>query len=175
MFLVTRKTDYALVALAHLARRADRWVSAREVATRSGISLAVLTNLLNALAHGGLVTSARGVKGGYRLARSPEDITLADVIQAIEGPARLTVCAASPAEGESNRCRFEEVCVLRGPVRKAHRRLRAFLEGVTLAELAFEAEPCELQTIGADHHAYGNEYDRGTDESGVPVWLRDGD
>jgi len=97
VLLLTRKTDYALVALVHLARRAEALVSARELAQRSHLPLPVLMNILNALAHCGLVRSVRGSRGGYRLARRPEDVTLADVIEAIEGPIGLTMCGSATA------------------------------------------------------------------------------
>ncbi len=174
MFLLTRKTDYALVAMSDLARRPFELASAREIAERSRVPLPVLTNILHALARYGLVVSARGVKGGYRLARPAEDITLADVIEAIEGPARLTVCAASSLEGADRRCRLESVCAIRGPALKVHRRLREFLSQVTLAEIAFEAEPCEMEPCGVTYDAYGDECDRGAGESPVSLRVRDG-
>lgn len=145
--LLTRKTDYALVAMAHLARQGDALVSAREIAVRSRVPLPVLTNILNALAHYGLVTSARGAKGGYRLARPPTEITLVNLIEAIEGPVTLTMCAPDPRSAFEQRCRLEAFCVARDPARRVHRSLRRFLSQVTLAQIASDTEPSDAEPV----------------------------
>lgn len=143
MLLLTRKTDYALVAMVHLARRAEALVSAREIAGRSHLPLPVLMNILNALAHCGLVRSVRGSRGGYRLARRPEDVTLADIIEAIEGPVGLTMCGSATRGDFEPRCRLEASCLAREPARRVHRRLREFLSRITLAEMAAGTESAE--------------------------------
>ena len=129
--------------MAHLARRAAVSVSAREIARQSRLPLPVLMNILNALAHSGLVVSTRGAKGGYRLARPPEEITLADLIGAIEGPVKLTVCTPVVRSDVEPRCRLEEFCVAREPARRVHRGLQQYLSQVTLAQLASDVEPVE--------------------------------
>lgn len=92
MLSLTRKCDYALVAMAELARNGRRTISARGLAEILGIRSPVLTNVLHRLQRHGLVTSRKGARGGYALARPPGRITLADVIDAIEGEFRLTPC-----------------------------------------------------------------------------------
>ncbi len=95
MFGFTRKTDYALVALAGLAdlpAGEPPRLSARQISERYGVPLPVLMNVLKNLLGGGLVRSTRGARGGYSLARQPEGISVHDVIAAIEGPISVTSC-----------------------------------------------------------------------------------
>ncbi len=80
MLSLTRKTDYALIAMAELARRAPTMVSVREMSQRLGLPLPALTNILKQLTRSGLVTSTRGPNGGYRLARDPDRITLSELM-----------------------------------------------------------------------------------------------
>ena len=137
MLTLTRKADYALVAMADLAHRAPGRVSAREMARSIRVPLPVLTNILHQLLHKGLVTSTMGSKGGYSLARRPEQISLAEMIDAIEGPFRLTVCCSTECDSERERCELERECSIKEPVRRVHTSLRQFLSGVTLAQIAF--------------------------------------
>ena len=88
MLLLTRKTDYALLALASLARQTPAGASARGLAERLSLPLPVLRNILKQLTSRGVLKSTRGTRGGYRLARSPEQITLAQLLAATEGPSR---------------------------------------------------------------------------------------
>ena len=85
--------------------------------------------------------STMGGKGGYALARSPSDITLSEMIEAIEGPPRLTVCcgqAESGDHGEAHDCELEKGCRIQRPIRRIHASLRSFLDHVTLARIAFD-------------------------------------
>ncbi len=92
MLSLTRKTDYALQALTELVHRAPATVSARDISNHYGLSLSVLTNVLNQLGRAGLVVASRGVKGGYKLKKEPARISVADVVEAIEGQFRLMRC-----------------------------------------------------------------------------------
>ena len=145
MVALTRKTDYALVALAYLARWEQGCVSARDIAARVRIPLPVLMGILNQLARQGLVVSTRGAKGGYRLARSPEQITLAQLIDAVEGPVRLTMCCTGGDERAMSECDLEATCDVKQPLQAVQRRLEAFLSGVRLADIARNTMPVELR------------------------------
>lgn len=150
MLSLTRKSDYALVALASLARAAPDKLSAREIAERYRVPLPLLMNVLTELVRHGMISSTRGVKGGYRLARAPEDITLAQLIEAIEGPVRLTLCCHGESGEESEprteelECSLMESCPVRDPVRKVHAILHRFLDEVTLAHLLSDEELIQL-------------------------------
>ena len=91
MLSLTRKTEYALIALSHLASEPNRLASARGIADIYRIPLPVLTNVLKTLNRCELIKSERGARGGYRLAQEPKDISLASLIRAVEGPIRLVV------------------------------------------------------------------------------------
>ncbi len=143
MLTVTRKTDYALIALATLARAMPNRLSAREIAMQFHMPLPLLMNILTELRQRGLVVSTRGVKGGYQLARAAETITLADLLDATEGPVRLALCCgpdshAAPRELD---CDLEHWCPVKEPVRKVHGMFRRFLGQVTLAHLIADELP----------------------------------
>ena len=139
MLSLTRKADYGLVTMAELARRPTQ-TSARQVAESVGVPLPTVTNILHELMRGGLVTSTMGSKGGYTLAKPADGITLADMIDALEGPVKLTVCCPTEAhaEREGKSCDLSTSCRIRGPVIRVHEGIRRFLVETTLAELAFD-------------------------------------
>lgn len=136
MLSLTRKADYAVVALADLAHRGDSIASARELAQSTQVPLPVLTNILHQLLHCGLVVSVMGSKGGYSLARRADEISLAEIIDAIEGPFKLTACCGEAGDGEDGVCELVDDCRIKEPVRRVHERLRDFLGAVTLAYVA---------------------------------------
>jgi len=140
MLALTKKVDYSLVALCHLAQHRDRVATAREIAERYHLPQALLMNILKALAHAGVVRSSRGPKGGYELAVAAESVTLYELIEKLEGPVRLVQCAAmdDPAGGE--RCELIATCPISRPVRRLHRRLLQFLSEITLADIASDPE-----------------------------------
>ena len=145
MLSLTRKADYAIVAMAELARRGENLVSAREIAEATQVPLPMLTNILHQLLRGGLVRSAMGSKGGYSLARSPAQISLADLIDAIEGPFHLTICCCGEdAEPDHETCDLEDNCQVREPLMRVHASLRHFLGQVSLAHIVYDDVPVGL-------------------------------
>ena len=94
MLALTKKTEYALIALTCLSRAEDRWVSAREIAGQYKVPLPLLMNIMKTLTQRGIVRSVRGARGGYVLALPPAEITLEKLILAVEGPVCLTQCIA---------------------------------------------------------------------------------
>ncbi len=137
MLALTKKTDYAIIALSHMAHRNGEVCTAREIAEQFHVPAALLMNVLKTLAQGEIVTSIRGAKGGYKLAQSPEDITLSDIIVAIEGPVRFVQCISQPGEGRGP-CELLRTCPVVGPVRKVQAQLDSFLKQFTLAQIAFD-------------------------------------
>ena len=135
MLTLTRKADYALVAMADLVRQDPAVVSTSDMASRLRIPLPVLQIIMTRLARQGLVTSVRGPRGGFRLRRSPARITVAQIIEAVEGPFRLTICCRPELGGQEAECDIEDVCPIRDPVRKVHTLVEVCLSGVTLTEL----------------------------------------
>jgi len=150
LLALTRKADYALVALSELARLAPATLSARKLAESTSIPLPVLSAVLNQLVHHELVVSVRGVQGGYRLAKSADAICLVDVIEAIDGAPRLTQCCSTPHghdAGVSNEpCNMEPRCRITGPMQKVHQGLREFMSKIVLAQIAFDVVPMHVET-----------------------------
>lgn len=147
MLALTRKTDYALVALSELARHAPASLSARKLADATNIPLPVLSGVLHQLVHHELVTSIRGVQGGYRLSRPADAISLVDVIEAIDGAPRLTQCCShSPSFEAGEPCNLETQCRITGPMQKVHRGLLEFMSKIVLAQLAFDVVPMHVET-----------------------------
>ncbi|MBI4718705.1 MAG: Rrf2 family transcriptional regulator [Planctomycetes bacterium] len=141
MLALTKKTDYALIAIARLAHRNGDVVSAREIAEQSAVPLPILTNILKSLSHGGLVVSERGARGGYSLARPAEEITLDELITAIEGPIHFVRCMFSESEASNGACTLEPSCPVRVPAFRVQERLKEFLQSVTLADLGVAPSP----------------------------------
>ena len=137
MLSLTKKTEYALIAMCHRARAERDVVSARDIAGQYSIRLPLLMNVLKALSQGGLLNSVRGARGGYRLAVPPKAITLTALIAAVESPVRLVRCAPPRADNASN-CELIGSCPIRRPVHKLHGELRSVLERVTVADVAFD-------------------------------------
>jgi len=142
LLALTRKTDYALVALAELARGGGQQASARDLSERSGVPVRMLTNVLNQLTHQGFVVSSRGSNGGFRLAKEPGDISVAALIEAIEGPMRLALCCSegSASASAESECRIESTCHIKEPMQRLHAKLRHFLEQITLRDLVGDTE-----------------------------------
>ncbi len=145
--LLTRKTDYALVALAGLARQGTGASSARDLAEQLHLPLPVLRNILKLLTARGLLISTRGPSGGYRLARAPAEITLAQVFEVIEGPVQLARCCPVVSGEEESKCQLEPSCQIKGSIRKVHESLMHFLDQVTLAQIAWDETSAEV-TMG---------------------------
>jgi Rrf2 family protein len=137
MLALTKKTGYGLIAMTHLAGLEGQQVaSAREIAGLFGVPASLLMNVMKELAAAGYVASARGVHGGYRLARRPEKISLADVVTALEGPIRASECLSGQAHSDDeDACAEVDRCPVAGPVHKVQRKLRDFLKTVTLADI----------------------------------------
>ncbi len=145
MLSLTRKADYALVGLVDLARRAPAKASARQLAESSKVPLPMLMNILKELVTGGMVVSTRGMNGGYRLAKDPGEITLRELIQAVEGPINLTICCAGSAELEQDQqCDLAGSCPTEAPIRKVNEIFRTFLDRVTLAHLLIDEVPVTI-------------------------------
>ena len=136
MLRVTKLTDYATVVLAALADPPIRVHSAAGLAERARLEATTVSKVLKPLAHAGLVTSFRGATGGYRLARSPEQISLIEIVEAIEGRLGVTECA-----GEHSLCEHETHCDVQGPWRRINDVIADSLRGMSLAEMLPAPKP----------------------------------
>jgi Rrf2 family transcriptional regulator, iron-sulfur cluster assembly transcription factor len=143
MLALTRKTEYALIAVCHLAQVGDKVVSARDIAEEHAVPLPLLMNVLKRLNRTGHVRSIRGAHGGYVLGKRPEEITLADLIGAVEGPVHLTRC--TNPDQDARPCARTGICFIRRPVATVHEHLSQFLAGITVAEIAFDARTIPVE------------------------------
>jgi Rrf2 family protein len=135
MLRLSKKADYALMAMKHLALRGERGSSsAREIAELYDIPIELMAKVLQRLVRGGLLTSHHGTRGGYKLARVPALISVADVIQAIDGPVTVTACST-----EEGKCEQFEKCNVRDPLWRVRERILTALGECTIAELASDA------------------------------------
>jgi Rrf2 family protein len=140
MLRLSKKADYALIAMKHLALRGGRGPagssSAREIAELYGIPIELMAKVLQRLVRRGFLASHQGTHGGYQLARRPSQISVADVIQAIDGPVTVTACSTD--EGQ---CEQFAKCNVRDPLWRVRERILAALDECTIAELAAEPAP----------------------------------
>ncbi len=131
MLRITKLTDYGIVLLVQLANGENPGSrNARSMAEATSLPLPVVSKILKSLAQGGLLTSQRGAKGGYTLARRPEELTVAEIIVALEGPIALMECSAGPGH-----CDQETACPVRDPWQRIHQSILEMLKRVTLREL----------------------------------------
>ena len=147
---ISAKADYAVRAVAELAAAdGDRPVKAERVATAQGIPLNFLENILGELRHAGIVRSHRGAEGGFRLARPATEVTVADVIRAVEGP------LASVRGGPPEDARYDGAAASLPRVWIAVRvNLRRVMEQVTIADIASSRLPKGIDKLTEDEGAW---------------------
>jgi Rrf2 family protein len=147
---VSRKIDYALRAVIHLASEDDgeRACSVSEIATRERIPRQFLVKIIQELIHKGLVRSRRGPRGGYVLARPAKDVTFRQVIEAVEGPISLNACT-----GEHADCFLLGLCGMERIWREGQRRVMELFENTTIADVRPRPVPLRTALNSADGEA----------------------
>ncbi len=141
MIRLAKLTDYGLLLMTAMARNSRRPVhTARDLAAESQLPLPTVSKLLKKLLRSGLLVSHRGIKGGYNLAREAHEMSLADIIAAIEGPIALTECSTDVG----GMCDLERICPIKNNQRVISRVVRGALEKVTLSDLV---QPLQLTAI----------------------------
>ena len=132
MLRLSKKADYALMAMKHLAQKTGvSSTSAREIAEQYDIPIELMAKVLQRLVRTGLLVSTQGTRGGYTLSRPSTLISVADVIQAIDGPFTVTACST-----ENVGCEQYSKCNIRDPLWQIRERIVAALGTVTIAEMA---------------------------------------
>lgn len=148
MIRMSKLTDYAILILAHLARTPGT-MTAHELAACSRVPLPTVSKLAKELSKAGLVISHRGRNGGYGLARPADQISVAEIVEALEGPIALTECAR-PGHSKAD-CELEDTCLSRASWDPVSRAIESALRGLPLSSIApFRAgdEPAPVR-IGA--------------------------
>lgn len=127
---ITRQADYAVRAVLHLARNGEQRTATSAIAEEQRIPPSFLAKIVSQLSIAGLLHTSRGARGGVTLARDPKDITLLEVIEAIDGPIQLNECV-----GEDGKCSFDKVCPLRPVWCEAQADLIAKLKSANFADM----------------------------------------
>jgi Rrf2 family protein len=135
MLKLTKKADYGLMAMKHLAEHSSTGaLSAKDVAESYGIPPEALAKILQRLAKAGLLHSQQGINGGYTLARRAAEISAYEVIRAIDGPLFITSCITVRGE-----CGQSERCTIREPLRKVNQSIEEVLKRITISEMREES------------------------------------
>src|SRR6266581_3416552 len=148
MLRLSKKADYGLIAMKHLALRGDQGSSsAREIAALYDIPIELMAKVLQRLVRRGLLASHQGTRGGYELARVPGQISVADVIEAIDGPVTVTACSTD----DDGQCEQFAKCNVRDPLWKVKQRILNALGECTIADLAADVPPPPLAKAAVLH------------------------
>ena len=127
---LTHLADYAVVMMTAAARTPGERLSASVLAEETGVPLPTAQKLMQALGRAGLLVGQRGAGGGYRLARDPQAISLADIIEAVEGPIAMTQCSDGPSD-----CALDTHCRVKPHMGLVGQKVRGALGAVSLQEL----------------------------------------
>ncbi|MCI5060943.1 MAG: SUF system Fe-S cluster assembly regulator [Alphaproteobacteria bacterium] len=131
MIKLSKMTDYAVVVLAEMALHAGVRMSASHLAQSTKLPEPTVSKILKLLAKHNLVISRRGVNGGYLLSKSPDEIDMAAVITALDGPIALTACV----EGSKDCCEYKDMCAMKGQWNPVNMAMRNALRDVSLAQM----------------------------------------
>ncbi|MCH8861258.1 MAG: SUF system Fe-S cluster assembly regulator [Proteobacteria bacterium] len=138
---LTNLADYAVVLMCHLAQEPRELSSAVGLAQMTGVPVPTVSKILGALSRASLLRSQRGLKGGFYLGRAAEDISVADIVEAVDGPIALTNCIED-APGD---CTLETLCTMKPHWQVINMAVKGALSGVSLAEIA--APPITAQSL----------------------------
>jgi FeS assembly SUF system regulator len=131
MIKVSKMADYAVVVLAALARSDGTQMTASGISAKTGLPEPTVAKVLKLLSREDFLDSIRGVNGGYKLSKSPEKISVAKIITAVDGPISLTACV----DGSEQVCGYESSCAVKGRWNNVNYAVRGALEGVTLKDM----------------------------------------
>src|SRR5579864_7008916 len=148
MLKLTKKADYGLIALKHLAVHGPASSSAKEIAETYGIPSPLLSKILQKLVKNGFLRSEHGTNGGYKLAREAREITALEVIRTIDGPIFLTACFT-----EHGYCCHTDKCIVRDPLQKVHEGILRLLANITIADMSVDST--DANVTKAPERLYG--------------------
>lgn len=136
MFKLSKKTEYGILALQHMASlNGSRVATVKEIAETHRVPQSLLAKILQQLAKSKIIQSVQGSRGGYTLSRDAKEISLADVLEAIEGPLSIVECTL-----ENHRCERDEFCTLKDSLNPIQQHLSTYFNSVTLADFARAAQ-----------------------------------
>jgi len=132
MIKLSRLTDYAVTLLTQMVNEGQALWTTNDLAEKTGLSISTSSKILKQLAKNGIIVAQRGAQGGYHLSRPAATISIANIIEAMDGPIALTDCA----EGGEQNCRVEKLCPMSGNWDRINRAVKNALEEVSLADMA---------------------------------------
>lgn len=149
MLRISKLTDYGTVVMAYLASHPTTGHTAKEIAENTHITLPTVSKLLKLLAKSGLLVAQRGAKGGYGLATAAKNISLAQIINSLEGGIALTDCSHG-----NGHCAVEKQCAIRSNWRTISDVLRETLSAISLTQIINPIEPCQIKpSLKAINHS----------------------
>ena len=151
MLRMTKQADYAIVLMSRMASSPEMRFNASEIAAATGLPQPIVSKILKLLTRQELLTSHRGAKGGYLLARAAEEVSIAQIIEAVEGPIGITECV-DYAPGE---CSQEPICPVRSNWQRINEAVRQALGEITLEEMSQPLSPV-LVTLGSGNSVNSN-------------------
>lgn len=131
MIKLSKLTDYAVVILTEMAKGNGRQFTASKLAVKTTLPEPTVAKVLKLLAKGGIIVSTRGANGGYKLSHTPDQISIAAVVTALDGPIALTACA----DGSEDCCSHSEGCPIKGKWNPVNTAMKSALENVSLAQM----------------------------------------
>lgn len=137
MLRISKLTDYAVVLLAQMVGREGKIATTASLSQVTGLPHPTVSKVLKRLTKTGLLAAQRGAAGGYTLARAADDISVADIITALDGPIAMTDCA----QGSHQSCQIEKLCPINGHWNRVNKAVRQALECVSLADMAVDTNP----------------------------------
>ena len=152
MLKLTKKTEYALIAMTHLARQPGAQVSARDLAGDYNIPADLLAKVMQQLQGAGLITSHQGSHGGYTIACAPGQVKLSDLITLMEGPLAFIDCMKHGDKPHEDDCEQYKNCTIIGPLQMINRKIKDVLDSYTLLDLIQPKSPNQLETIHVKSH-----------------------
>ncbi len=132
MIRLTKQTDYGIVLMTQLAASSDSLWSATDLSVATRLPTPMVSKILKLLVRSELLDSQRGAKGGYSLSRPASEISVAEIIAALEGPIAMTECV----EESTDECSYESFCGARANWQTINQAVREALEGITLSDMA---------------------------------------
>ncbi|MBZ4415121.1 SUF system Fe-S cluster assembly regulator [Myxococcus sp. RHSTA-1-4] len=147
MLRMSKMTDYGIVLMTELARADGDTRTTRELAARTRVPLPSVSKVLKSLLQAGLVVSHRGANGGYGLARPPPELSLAELVAALEGPVALTECGTHTTAAGAP-CGLEPICQVRSHWRLINNAIQEALGRLTLADLVAPAPRVPERLVG---------------------------
>jgi FeS assembly SUF system regulator len=137
---INKLTDYSIVIMTNMVIKDEKAMyTAKELSEVTNVPLPTVTRILKMLSNGELLNSQRGPQGGYSLTRNAKDISVAEVIEAMEGPISLTECASDDCG-----CSYEANCAVGKPWQKINKAIREVLQSISLAEMGIRDESQQL-------------------------------